>query len=442
VKRVVLVAYYYPPLGGIGSQRMLGFASHLPTYGWAADVVAPTEGTYGVDRGLPVDLPPPGRVWRCVSPEPATLLKRALGRGGSGGTAGTAGTAGSGGIVEEASLQGVAARLRAFIRRWAYVPDGQLFWIPFAVATALRASRGADAILSSSPPVSGHLVAAIVARITGLPWFADFRDLWTPHERQVGVRQRVDVAIERRLLRAATAFTTVSEGVREVLASLAGRPASDVEVIPNGFETSDFGARPRRAPGAFTLTHTGTVHGRNQNLTTLLDVLVELFRAGRIDRARFRLRFVGQLDGWTRSVVQARGLTDVVVDEGFRGHAEAVAAQEDATALLLLVWKGDGPVRAGVRPGKLPEYLAAGRPILALGDPGGEAAGVVARAAAGTTVAFDDRDGLANALVDRWDAWARDGDLEPIAPSAERDAHERAGLAGRLARFLDRRLAD
>ena len=427
MKRVVLLAYYYPPLGGIGSQRLLGFARHLPAHGWAADVVAPARGTYGVDPDLPVDLPAPGRVWRCLSPEPATLARRAFG-----------GAGGAEGVVEEARLGGLGSHLRDLVRRWAYVPDGQCFWIPFAAATAIRAARGARAILSSSPPVSAHVAGAIAARATGLPWIADFRDLWTPHRRHAGLRQALDVAIERRLLRAATAVTTVSVGVRAVLASLAGRPAGDVAVIPNGFDREDFAGRPRRAPEAFTLTHTGTVHGRDQDLTGLLDALVRLFQRGRIDRARFRLRFVGRLDDWTRGRVRERALDDVVVDEGFRGHADAVAAQRDATMLLLLVWSGEEPVRAGVRPGKLPEYLAAGRPILGLGDPAGEAAAVVARAGAGSTHAFDDRDGVAGALASAWAAWSRDGDLTAIPPSAERTEHERGRLAGRLATALDR----
>jgi glycosyltransferase involved in cell wall biosynthesis len=431
VRRVVLIAYYYPPMGGAASQRVLGFARHLPAHGWAPTVVAPVEGTFGRDASLPLSLDPPGRVIRCLSPEPATLLKRCAGRAGS--------SLGDGGLVREVDLGRGASRLRGFVREWVYVPDAQAPWIPFATLAAIRASRGASAVVSSGPPLSAHVAGWLASRATGLPWVADVRDLWTPRRMHPETaRARLDAKILRGLLRRANAIVTVSGAFVDLLSRTIDRPASDITVLPNGFDPEDYDAADREPPDRFTLTFTGLTYGLRQDLDVFFRTLLELFAAGRIERTRFCLRILGRLDERTQALVRERGLTDVVVDEGFRPHRESTAAQRDATALLLLIWSADDDIAPGVRPAKLPEYIGAGRPVLALGDPGCEAARLIADAGAGQTLRFDDGPAIAEALTDLYATWEQNGDL-PRTSSAQGAAphtrHEGARiLAGVLAR--------
>jgi glycosyltransferase involved in cell wall biosynthesis len=422
-RRLVLVAYYYPPMGGAAALRALGFARHLPEHGWATTVVTPAVGTFGHDPSLPTELEPPGRVLRCPSLEPATLLKRALGSKRAAG----------GGVQDEVALGRRGSGLRRFVRDWLYVPDAQALWIPFAALAAVRAAAGAEALVSSGPPVSAHVAAWLAAKATGLPWLADVRDLWTPHRGRGTARARLEAGLLRRLLRRARRITTISDAFQNLLARTLDRPEDEIVVVPNGFDPV---AGERRPPERFTLTFTGLTHGERQDLTVFLDVLARLLAEGRIERDRFRLRVLGRIDTVTRMLVQARGLDDVVRDEGFCTHEQAGEAQRDATALLLLVWSAEDDIRAGVRPAKLPEYLGAGRPILALGDPDDEAARLIERHGAGTTHGFGDAEGIAAALTDLWGRWCRDGDLPRVVEPGAVESLTRRRLAGRLGACL------
>ncbi len=189
-----MIAYFFPPLGGIASLRALRFARGLPESGWEALVVAPRSGDYHYDPTLSY---PEDKVVRTLSLE--------ISRTGRGALRKIAGK----GIPEQAS---VLARARQFVRRWIYLPDPQVGWYPFALAAArgvVRQQR-VDAIFSSSYPITAHLVARRLHRDTGLPWVADFRDLWTDWVWRGELRGRLDSRLEHALLAEATAIVTVS----------------------------------------------------------------------------------------------------------------------------------------------------------------------------------------------------------------------------------------
>ena len=149
---MLVLAYYFPPVGGAGVQRTLKFVKYLASFGWDATVISTRSRAYGaLDASLLAEVPQTTRVVRTAALPLARYVAFALYR-----------------------LR--LMRLRAFLL-W---PDGGLGWVPFAFLAALRAVRRdrPDVLFSTSAPYGSHLVALLVARLTGLPWVADFRDEW------------------------------------------------------------------------------------------------------------------------------------------------------------------------------------------------------------------------------------------------------------------------
>lgn len=353
MKRVLFIAYYFPPLGGIGSIRLTNFALHLRDYGWDASVLTPRNGAYFRDATLTF---PEERTIRTGSLELSRSGKRLLRTGGS--------------DTEATSVEGVRAALKQFIRRYAYFPDAQIGWYPLAVVTAKRhVHRGDyDAVLSSSFPITAHLVARRLHRDLSLPWVAEFRDPWSaalPASAPWRCRaERLEYSIGRE----ASAVATVSPSWARMFEHAWGR---EVHVIRNGHDGSATvsGAREEHQ---FSLGYLGTYYPESQDLGAIW-AAVRSHNASDSSPVS-TIKFVGELDPSLEQELTAHGLRDLVDVTGFLPHGQALAQISETTALLIA-----GPRRAsGLMKGhvvaKLSEYLATDRPIIYVGDPGSDAA--------------------------------------------------------------------
>ncbi len=348
---MLMICYYFPPIAGIGSLRALKFATHLPEFGWVPTVVAPRGGgdedpslsAVGV-RARRTRLFQLGRVKR-------VLRNR---------SAGSAGNRAPG-------------RWRERIRRWLYYPDGQIGWYPFAVAGGRRVIRedGCDVIFSSSFPITAHLVARRLHRETGIPWVAEFRDLWTDWGGEGRGRHRLNGVIERSILGAATAVVTVSPTYGEVLRS---RGAKCVSIVTNGFDPADF--CDEKVPDGAMAAYVGTYYPEYQDLETALRALGDLVRSGSISRGE--VRFVGNVPAGLGKILAGSGIADSVCCTGFVPHTEALRQICGANVLLL-----SGPTTAsrdalrGHIPAKTFEYIGSGRSILFVGDPRSDVANLL-----------------------------------------------------------------
>lgn len=352
--RVLMVSYYFPPLGGMGSVRSAKFATYLPRFGWEATVVAPLEGASYEDRSL---LVPGARVYRTRNLQLGRLLKgtRSVDTGPSVNRVG-----------------GVRQCVRSFVHRWLYRPDGQVGWYPFAVRAARQAIREGrcDVIFSSSFPITAHLVARRLHRETGVPWVAEFRDLWTDGGASSPRRQRSDEAMEHSILKEATEIVTVSPAFADALKA---RGASRVAVVTNGFDPADFSGLKSAEHDDTIITYLGSYYPGRQDLGTALRAIGSLAREGALPK--LRLRFVGKMPGALHGVIVESGLGDAVEDTGFVSHEESLRYICGSTLLLLagVTSEGTNAVR-GVIPGKTFEYLGAGRPILFVSHSDGDAA--------------------------------------------------------------------
>jgi glycosyltransferase involved in cell wall biosynthesis len=394
-RRAVLFAYYYPPLGGAGSLRAASFVRHLSAFGWDVTVVTPRNGVYGRDPSLDDGSASGTTVIRTGTWEPSVLLRR-LRRSGDEGVSSQAGP-----WVDDARVGAIGDTVRRIARRMLYFPDSSRGWIGPAWRAARKAHRAApfDLVLSSSPPVSAHVAALRFRRSEGIPWVADWRDAWMDRlEADSPLRTR-GLALERELILGADGIVAASDGLLELLRRKAPTSVPG-GTVRNGWEAAAEGAPPiapaESAADAPTVLHAGTVYGRSQDLAPFLRALT---RVRETSGARApRLLLAGKVDPYTRGMVESGAAAEGATVLGFRGHAEVVALQRAATGLLLLGWQGEGEVASTIVPAKTYEYLAAGRPVLALGPLDAEPARLL-RGRKGVTLAtFGDEETIARWL--------------------------------------------
>lgn len=417
-RRLLVLAYFFPPLAGGGVHRVLSFVRHLPQHGWDCTVICAGEDDYWVtDDSLLGRVPPETEVIRVPGGSALSAWLRL--RGGKGRRRG-----------------GTFAGLRA-LANWWMLPDSYAGWAGRAGAAALRRvnAGGIDAVLSTSPPDSVHLAGRRVAAQSRLPWVVDFRDPWTglgfftPPTRWHRARQE---AMEKRVIEGADLVLTASRSHLDALGFAPGTRARRAEHLPNGFEPALPAATGATDPDHFRLAFTGTLN-LMEDAGTLLEAVHEVLAHVPEARRRLRVDLAGPYDLDYEDRALALGLKGIVRFTGALAHAESRALQQAADALLL--WKPRGAGFRTMVPGKLYEYLDTGRPIVALLEPGDEAAGLVRRAG-GTVLAPGDRAGLARELETRYTAW-KAGGREPGARPEWLGEHTRERLAANLATRLD-----
>jgi len=424
-RRLLVLCHFYPPLGGGGVQRPLGFTRWLPAYGWDCTVVCAGPRDYWVrDESLLAAIPAETEVIRVP--------------GGSGLSA----LLGLRPRPDGASSGRRSGALFAALRRlseWTLLPDSYAGWAARARrAAASRIVRGGvSAILSTSPPDSVHLAALPLARRFGLPWVADFRDPWIhlhrlrPPTAWHASRQR---KLERRVLEAADLVVVATRTHERDLLEDAGAGARRVVRIANGYEPDPApGEATPRDPERFTLVFTGTMT-LTPDVETLLEALHELLARRPEARRRIRARLAGPYESGYADRAIALGLRGIVEFLGPVSHARARAFQRAAD--LLILWKPPG-CDAAV-PAKLYEYLDAARPVLALLEDDDEA-GRLVRESGGRCVPPGRRAPLADAIEQSYLAW-KDGaraDAGAAARPAWLEEHTRERLAARLASELD-----
>jgi glycosyltransferase involved in cell wall biosynthesis len=368
-RHVLIVTWWFPPLSGGGVHRPLQFVRHLVKRGLRVSVVTgrPPAGER-LDEGLLALVPPEARVVRVPFLDPFRLWAR-LRRGGNGESANGA----------AARSPGPARpRLRDFVTDAITLPDRFLTWVVPAAARSALALRGdePDLVLSSSPPPSVHLVAHFLAGMFSAPLVLDFRDPWigNPFRRySAPLFARIDAALEQRVVRAAAEIVlntpALERRFRERYPEIAR-----VRTIPNGFDPDAAARLPAASgggsPGFVEVAHYGQVYGVRSGLF-LLEGLAQLRRERPEAFVRLQVVLVGAVDGEAafRARAAQLGVDGAISIPGILPHAAALARQRLSDVLLLLGPESGEPELQV--PGKLYEYLAAGRPILALSRRGG-----------------------------------------------------------------------
>ena len=382
--KVLLVTMYFPPAGGGGVQRPLKLATHLPTLGIETHVLAPDDPKW-LHRDEELRPPTQAFVHRARYLGPKARLPSEELRGLTG--------------VDLALAQARLAGRRLLL------PDASVTWAPTAIPAAVRIVRneGIDAVITTSPPLSMNLIGASVKKLTGVPWVADQRDSLVQNADRRFERKTVQ-AKEKALERVVRLVATNADGIVAVSEAIADElrgfdPSGPVRVIPNGCDFDDFAGLEYTPGDRFRITHTGSFFGK-RNPRAFLSALAS---SGLEDIVA---RFVGDFRSVDREWVEEVDLGDRLELLDYLPHRRALELQRDSEANLLLL--PDAAGRGKVVPsGKIFEYLAAERPILAAVPTDGAAAKLVRETGAGVVVGPEDEKGIREALVGlhaRWKA--------------------------------------
>jgi glycosyltransferase involved in cell wall biosynthesis len=373
--KVLLVTMYFPPAGGGGVQRPLKLAQYLPALGIETHVLAPDDPKWVHSDA---ELRIPTQAWvhrvRYIGPrarKPAEELRAADG-------------------LERALVQ-VSLTSRRFL-----VPDASVSWNLTAIPAAIKIVRqeGIDVVVTTSPPGSIHLAGAAVQKATGVRWVADLRDplVANPHRRSdttaTRARQTTNAQLARLVAGRADAISCVSEAIADEMRAL--EPKGEVRTIANGCDFDDFAGLEYEPAPRFRITHTGSFFGKRDPrpfLQALADSELDVVA-----------RFVGDFRSTDAEWAESLDLGDRLQLVGYAPRAEALRLQRESEALLLLIPDAGGRGK-GVLSGKVFEYLAAGRPILAVVPPDGAASELIRETGAGVVVAPDDVDGIREALA-------------------------------------------
>ncbi len=407
MKKVLVITYYWPPSGGSGVQRWLKFAKYLPEYGWEPVIYTPLNPeANSTDEALMKDVRPGTTVLKRRILEPYSFYKMITGKGQKKQIKANL-VAGGG---ENKSLM---QKLSLFVRGNLFIPDPRMLWVGPSVRFLKKylKQHPVDAIVSTGPPHSMHLIAKRVCKATCTPWLADFRDPWTEifYFKHLGLskwafnRHR---SLEQSVLDGADSVVVVSSKMQK---DYQKRTKTPVEIITNGFDPEDFTATPdcsANGPastdarcGKFTLVHTGLlVDNGNPNL--LWEVLGEKAASDPQFRERLEIRTMGQTDGSIIRDISANNLDANFVNMGYVAHSTAVEWQQKASLLLLPLRKE--PEAAAILTGKFFEYLAAGPEILAFGPTDGDLARALKETESGTICDWDQKQAIRNAIDTAW----------------------------------------
>jgi glycosyltransferase involved in cell wall biosynthesis len=412
--KALIVSLYFPPAGGGGVQRPLKFATHLPELGIETHVLAPDDPKW-IHRDD--ELQPPTLAW--------VHRARYLGPKGRKPAEELHGTQGLVRLSRQAQLAG----------RRLLVPDENVSWNLTAIPSAIRIvrSEGIDVVITTSPPSSVHLVGAAVKKATGVKWVADLRDsiVAHPHRRAerllVRAKEQGEHAVARLVARSADAITCVSDAIADELRERS--PRGPVVTISNGSDFDDFAGLERHPSDRFRLTHAGSFFGKRDPRP----FLTALEESGLDDVV---VRFLGDFRAADREWAATRALGERLELIPYAARRRSLELQRDSEALLLLIPEAGGRGK-GVLSGKVFEYLAAERPILAVVPPDGAAAELIRAAGAGVVVAPDDVAGMTAALRDLHEKW-RAGTLDGPPLSDEwRSKVSRRARSEELARLLE-----
>lgn len=389
MKRVLIITYYWPPSGGSGVQRWLKMSKYLPEYGWQPVIYTAENAEYPVeDPSLEKDVCPEAEVIRRPIAEPYNFYKKFLGIKKDQKVKTSF-------IDESGEHKGWKERLSVWIRGNFFIPDARCWWINPSVKylKAYLKDHPVDALISTGPPHSMHLIAMKLKEALGLPWIADFRDPWTEIDyfKELHLSRWADRKhhrLERQVLTKADKVVTVAPDGAQRLEHLG---AKDVVTVFNGFDRDDDAIVDLKPSDKFTVTYLGVL-SKIQSPEHLWEALSELTKENDRFAHDLKINIIGQIDKTVVQAITSQGLDNRVEYTPYIPHSEVSAVHRASSLLLLLLMPDDEPRAKGLLTGKLFEYLASGRPILCIGPEDGDAAHIIEETHAGQTVSFSNKE--------------------------------------------------
>ena len=375
MKKVLIITYYWPPSGGAGVQRWLKFTKYFNHFDIEPTVltVNPNKASYPVRDETLLAETNGIRVITTNTFEPYGAYKKVSSKS----------EIPYSGFANESNPSFIQQVTR-FIRGNFFIPDARKGWNKYAIQKAkeLLSQEKFDVVITTSPPHSTQLIGLKLKEEFNLPWVADLRDPWTDiyyykYMNHTSWAKKTDAKMERLVLEKADDIVVVSDAIKKMFASKSvAVDVNKIHVIPNGFDEEDFKKVVHTSNDEFVITYTGT-------LSNVYDAsgFISAFRS---IKAKIKLKLVGRIADDVVKKLKEENIEII----GHVDHSKSIEYLMKSDALLLIIPKMEN--NEGILTGKLFEYLAARKPIIALGPKHGDAAAIIQECAAGKMFNYSD----------------------------------------------------
>lgn len=432
-KKIIIVTYYWIPSGGAGVQRWVKFAKYLRSYGWEPIIYAPANPEYpSEDFSFVKDIAPDIQVIKQNIWEPYNIYRKLLGQKEQKINAG---------FITENKKSGWKETLSIWIRGNFLIPDPRRFWVKPSVKFLHNfiKENNVDAIITTGPPHSMHLIGlGLKKHFPTLPWIADFRDPWTKifyfeDLMLTSFARKIHQNLERKILKSAKRVIVVSESMKHEMGDYTQTPPT---VISNGFDDDDLlQYDSNQSDEKFSISYIGTLT-QNQNPTILWQVLGELCQENQAMKKDLQIQLIGKIDFSAINDIKDNHLANNTIRLEYLPHNEAIQKQRKAQVLLLLLVKNRETAK-GILTGKFFEYLAAERPILALGPTDGDVAKILGETNAGKMIEFDDKNQMRQVILEFYQLYKQQ---KLVLQTQSLHQYSRKSLTEKLAQLLNESL--
>jgi glycosyltransferase involved in cell wall biosynthesis len=385
MKKVLIITYYWPPSCGAGVQRWLKFVKYMRDFGWEPIVYTPENPEAPViDNSLEKDIPDNLTVIKRKIWEPYTAYKKFIGQKKEQKI--------NAGFLSENKKPGLSENVSVWIRGNFFIPDARKFWIKPSIKflTKYLKNNPVDAIISTGPPHSMHMIAIGLKQRLGIPWLADFRDPWTNIDfyedlKLTGCADKKHHKLEKEVLKNADSVVLISRGMADDFNKIYQR---NYEVITNGYDSDDISNGSKIEPDKkFSISYIGTMV-KTRNPVSFWKAIKQLTDTNKEFADDLEIKLIGKLDYSVRQSIKEFQLQKYITKINYLPHNEVIKLQKQTQVLLLLI--NNTPNAKMILTGKFFEYMAAHRPILCIGPSDGDAVQILKETNSGLQSDFQD----------------------------------------------------
>ena len=384
MKNLLIIAYYFPPSGGPGVQRVLKHVKYLREFGWKPHILTVSNGQFPArDESLLHEIPEDIPVVRTHIYEPYDLYRLLTGK--------KKGTAIDVNVIKkEGQKSSFKEKIAEFIRATFFIPDARIGWLFSANKAALQMINDykIDALYSSSPPYTCSIIARNLKRKMKLPWIAGFRDPWTgfiSSPKRWFLPSIIDKGMEKSVFSEADFVECAWLGIiKDALGKYPDLNKDKFIHVPNGFDSSDFpsvplgtaignsGSKPineeeiaenNKRKKKFTVTYSGSMYGR-RNPASFFEALESLIIEEKINKEDLLLQFVGRFGNEVLDMFNSASFKDSIEIISYVPHSTSIGILMQSDALLLVV--DESKESEEIVPGKVYEYIGVKKPIIAI----------------------------------------------------------------------------
>lgn len=433
MKKVLIVAYYFPPSGGPGVQRVLKNVKYLTQFGWEPIVLTVENGQFpAIDESLFKEIPEGTKVYRTKIFEPYDLYRKFTGKGKNV-------ALDVNNIKKDDQKRSFTESIAEFIRATFFIPDARIGWKKYAVKEGLEIinKEGINAIYSSSPPYTCSLIVRELKRKSKLPWIAGLRDPWTDFlttPKRWFLPKAIDKSMERSVFNEANYVECAWEGIKKD--ALEKYPILDAEKfihIPNGYDSADFPEVELNKNDIFTITYTGSMYGR-RNPLALFNAIEELIEEGKIEKEKFKFRFIGRFGAEIEEMIENTSFKEQIEVIGYMPHGESIAMLMKSDVLLLIV--DEAKESKEIVPGKVYEYLGVMKAILAIAPQKSAIAKLIRETNSGLIAHQDEKDKIKSNFIEFYNNFYNSFELIKINKNKV-EKYERKNSAKQLSELLN-----